>query len=72
MNDLVKQTALNIFQAAVELAPDVIEMITGQAAKDLLERIERARAALKSLPADTSADDAARRAELERLIAGEG
>ena len=62
--------ALSIFEAALEAAPEVIEIITGQSKKTLKERIDRARASWTE-PADTTAEDAERRQRLVRIIRGE-
>lgn len=63
--------ALDALGALVRSAPEIIELVTGQDRLTLEQRIERAREAIKD-PGDPSADDAARRAELERIIRGEG
>ena len=60
---------LEVFAGLLKAAPVLIEVITGQGRKTLEERIERARSAIKD-PIDPSADDAARRAELERIVHG--
>lgn len=63
--------AIELFAALVKAAPEVVELITGVDRVTLEERIERARGAIKD-PVDPSADDAARRAELERIVRGDG
>jgi len=62
---------LEVFAGLLKAAPVLIEVITGQDRKTLEERIERARASVHD-PIDTSSADAARRAELERIVHGAG
>lgn len=62
--------ALALLKLALATAPKIVELVTGQKAADLEARIERARVAIKD-PIDTTVEDAARDAELERIIRGE-
>lgn len=65
------QVAGEILAGLIRVAPDFVELLTGVDRKTLEERIARARAAIED-PIDTSADDAVRRAELERIVRGDG
>ncbi len=62
--------ALRLLEMALAVAPAIVEVITDRDRVDIDARIERARVAVLD-PIDTTADDAARRAELERVIGGE-
>lgn len=70
MNSLAS-LALDLLAGAITIAPDLVEIVTGSPAKDLKERIARARVELEKAPPDTSAADAARRAEFVRAVRGE-
>lgn len=63
------QIALELLELAIKAGGGIVEMITEQERASLEERIARARASIKD-PINTSADDAARRAELERVLKG--
>lgn len=57
-----------LVNASDEVA-DVIASLAGTSRKSLRERLERARTTIQA-PIDTSATDAARRAELEQILRG--
>lgn len=63
--------ALDLIAGAITIAPDIVEIVTGSPAKDLKERIARARAELAKQPPDTSHEDAARREAFVRAVRGE-
>lgn len=63
------QIALELLELALKAGGGIVEMITEKERASLEERIARARAAIKD-PIDTTADDAARRAELARVLRG--
>lgn len=61
--------AIELLELALKAGGGIVELITEKERASLEERIARARAGIKD-PADTSADDASRRAELERILRG--
>ncbi len=65
------QIALELLELALKAGGGIVELITEKERASLEERIARAREAIRD-PKDTSADDATRRAELERILRGEG
>lgn len=65
-----EEVALTVLSALVRTAPVIVEVVTGVGARELEERIARARAAIRD-PIDPSADDAERRRRLEAAIRGE-
>ena len=62
--------ALEIFSGLLRLAPDIVELITGEDRLTLEGRIKRARAAVLS-PIDSTEEDSVRRARLVAIIRGE-
>lgn len=68
------KTAIDVLLALLQASPafaELIESLTGQSTATVVERLKRARAAIKD-PIDPAPADAARRAELERILRGEG
>ena len=68
----LSRIAIDIVHGLVEASDevaDVIASLAGTSRRDVRERLQRARAAIKD-PIDTTAGDAARRAELERILRG--
>lgn len=63
--------ALELLELALKAGGGIVELVTEKERASLEERIARARATIKD-PADTSAADAARRVELERILGGDG
>lgn len=63
------QVALELLELALKAGGGIVELITEKERASLEERIARARASIKD-PIDTTATDAARRAELERVLRG--
>lgn len=64
--------ALDIVIGLIKAVPaigEVLSSLTGETPEQLLERLERARREIKD-PISTTADDAARRAELDRVLRG--
>lgn len=64
------EIVLGLMQAAPAIA-ELLESLTGQSKAAIEDRLKRARASIEA-PTDTSAHDAARRVELERILRGEG
>jgi len=62
---------LTLLSAALEAAPDLVEIVTGEERETLAERIERARSFAKD-PIDPSEEDAARRQRMLQAVRGEG
>ncbi len=68
----LSKIAIDIVHGLVEASDevgDVIASLAGTSRRDVRERLQRARLAIHN-PIDTSATDAARRAELERILRG--
>lgn len=68
------KTAIDVLLALLQASPafaELIESLTGQSKATIVERLKRARAAIKD-PIDTAPADATRRAELERILRGDG
>lgn len=66
--------AIGVMIALINSVPafaELLEGLTGESRETLVERLERARAQVKD-PIDVAAPDAARRAELERILRGRG
>ncbi len=68
------KTAIDVLLALLQASPafaELIESLTGQSKATIVERLKRARVAIKD-PIDTAPADATRRAELERILRGDG
>lgn len=68
LSQLAIDVVYGLASSSDEIA-DVIASLAGTSRRDIRERLENARLAIHS-PIDTSATDATRRAELERILRG--